>query len=70
MTLLFSLAQAVAAADAGAFLVSPFVGRVMDWYKARDGVDGYPADEDPGVLAVNKIYNYYKYVATTVTVTG
>jgi transaldolase len=60
MTLLFSLVQAVAAADAGAYLVSPFVGRVMDWWKARDGVDGYPADKDPGVLAVRNIYNYYK----------
>lgn len=60
MTLLFNLTQAVAAADAGAFLISPFVGRVMDWYKAKEGVDGYEASEDPGVLALREIYKYYK----------
>lgn len=60
LTLLFSFAQAVAAAEAGAFLISPFVGRILDWYKASTGRDSYPANEDPGVVSVTKIYNYYK----------
>lgn len=60
MTLLFSMAQAVACADAGVQLISPFVGRIMDWYKAVDGVDGYTPKEDPGVKSVTAIYNYYK----------
>lgn len=60
MTLLFSMAQAVACADAGVQLISPFVGRIMDWYKAVDGVDGYTPQEDPGVKSVTAIYNYYK----------
>ncbi|GLC43322.1 hypothetical protein PLESTB_001340600 [Pleodorina starrii] len=59
MTLLFSFAQAAACADAGATLISPFVGRIMDWYKAREGRDFAPR-EDPGVLSVKRIYNYYK----------
>lgn len=59
MTLLFSFAQAAACADAGAALISPFVGRILDWYKAKEGRD-FPAHEDPGVLSVNRIYNYYK----------
>ena len=60
LTLMFSLAQAVAAAKAGGTLISPFVGRIMDWYKKADGVDGYPPDADPGVQSVTQIYNYYK----------
>ncbi len=60
MTLLFSLSQAIAAADVGVTLISPFVGRILDWYKAHDKVDGYPPEKDPGVLSVTKIYNYYK----------
>jgi transaldolase len=60
LTLLFSLAQAVACADAGAFLISPFVGRITDWYKKAEGKDGYAPDEDPGVLSVRRIYDYYK----------
>lgn len=60
ITLLFCTAQAVAAAEAGAFLVSPFVGRIFDWYKKAEGVDGYPAEQDPGVLSVRNIYNLYK----------
>ena len=60
MTLLFSMAQAAACADAGVQLISPFVGRIMDWYKEVDGVDGYTPLEDPGVKSVNSIYNYYK----------
>lgn len=59
LTLLFSFAQARACAEAGIFLISPFVGRIMDWYKARDGHDFAPAD-DPGVHSVTKIYHYYK----------
>jgi transaldolase len=60
LTLLFSFAQAVAAAEAGAFLISPFVGRILDWYKKSTGKESYPAEEDPGVLSVTQIYNYYK----------
>ncbi|ASA58283.1 transaldolase [Vibrio gazogenes] len=59
LTLLFSFAQARACAEAGAYLISPFVGRIMDWYKAKEGRD-FAANEDPGVLSVTKIYNYYK----------
>ncbi|MFV0279976.1 MAG: transaldolase [Rhodoblastus sp.] len=59
MTLLFSLAQAAAAADAGAFLISPFVGRILDWYKAATGKD-YTSETDPGVASVRQIYSYYK----------
>jgi transaldolase len=59
MTLLFSLAQAVACAQANAKLISPFVGRILDWYKAKAGKDFSPA-EDPGVLSVREIYAYYK----------
>jgi len=60
LTLLFSMAQAVACADAGAFLISPFVGRITDWYKKAEGRDSYAPDEDPGVKSVRKIYDYYK----------
>ncbi len=59
MTLIFSLVQAIAAADAGAFLISPFVGRIMDWYKAKEGKDFTP-ETDPGVKSVREIYSYYK----------
>ena len=59
MTLLFSLAQAIAAADAKGKLISPFVGRILDWYKAHTGKD-YPPAKDPGVESVRAIYNYYK----------
>jgi transaldolase len=59
LTLLFGLHQAVAAADAGATLVSPFVGRILDWYKKDTGKDFHGAD-DPGVQSVTKVYNYYK----------
>lgn len=59
MTLLFSLAQAVACAEAGAQLISPFVGRILDWYKANTDVT-YTAENDPGVTSVREIYNYYK----------
>ncbi|WP_250657919.1 transaldolase [Alkalimarinus coralli] len=60
LTLLFSFAQAVAAAQAGAYLISPFVGRILDWYKKDTGKAGYPPAEDPGVLSVTEIYNFYK----------
>lgn len=60
MTLLFSFAQAVACAEAKVTLISPFVGRIMDWYKVHDKVDGYANHEDPGVKSVTSIYNYYK----------
>jgi transaldolase len=59
MTLLFSLPQAIASADAGVQLISPFVGRILDWYKKNTGKD-YPPTEDPGVVSVTEIYHYYK----------
>ena len=60
LTLLFSFAQAKACADAGVYLISPFVGRIMDWHKASQKVDGFAPEEDPGVISVTGIYNYYK----------
>ena len=60
LTLLFGLHQAQACADAKVTLISPFVGRILDWYKKAEGVDQYPIEKDPGVLSVKKIYNYYK----------
>jgi transaldolase len=60
LTLLFSFVQAVACADAGVTLISPFVGRIYDWYKKDRGVEDIPAKEDPGVMSVKNIYNYYK----------
>ena len=60
MTLLFSLAQAIACAEAKATLISPFVGRILDWYKKNEGVSGYAPAEDPGVKSVTQIYYYFK----------
>jgi transaldolase len=60
LTLLFGFGQAVACAEAGVTLISPFVGRIYDWYKADQGVDDIPADQDPGVASVTRIFNYYK----------
>lgn len=60
LTLLFALEQAIAGAEAGVFLISPFVGRIMDWYVANTGVKQYAPDEDPGVQSVRRIYQYYK----------
>ena len=60
LTLLFGLHQAIACADAEVTLISPFVGRILDWYKQDTGRDSYPPSEDPGVLSVTEIYNYYK----------
>ncbi|MGG6294370.1 transaldolase [Leptolyngbya sp. AN02str] len=59
LTLLFGLHQAIACAEAGVTLISPFVGRILDWFKAKTGQD-YTAVEDPGVVSVTQIYNYYK----------
>jgi transaldolase len=60
LTLLFSFAQAVACADAGVTLISPFVGRIYDWYKKAQGVEDIPRESDPGVASVVRIYHYYK----------
>jgi transaldolase len=60
LTLLFSFAQAVACAEAGVTLISPFVGRIYDWYKKENGGKDIPVDQDPGVASVTRIYNYYK----------
>lgn len=70
MTLLFSLAQAIVCAEAKATLISPFVGRILDWYKKNDGVAGYAPAEDPGVLSVTQIYNYYKHFDYKTVVMG
>ncbi len=60
LTLLFSFAQARACAEAGVYLISPFVGRILDWYKKATGKTEYAPEEDPGVVSVTSIYNYYK----------
>jgi transaldolase len=60
LTLLFGFAQAVACAEAGITLISPFVGRILDWYKKDTGRESYPGPEDPGVISVTKIFNYFK----------
>ena len=60
LTLLFSFAQARACAEASVFLISPFVGRIYDWYQSRQPASEYQADSDPGVVSVRNIYNYYK----------
>jgi transaldolase len=60
LTLLFGFAQAVACAEAGVTLISPFVGRILDWFKKSTGRSSYPGPEDPGVLSVSKIFNYFK----------
>lgn len=60
LTLLFSFAQARACAEAGVYLISPFVGRIYDWYNTRKPMDPYVVDEDPGVKSVRNIYDYYK----------
>lgn len=69
LTLLFSLAQAVACAEGGIKLISPFVGRILDWYKKSTGKD-YGATEDPGVQSVTQIYNYYKHFGYKTEVMG
>jgi len=60
LTLLFNFAQARACAEAGVYLISPFVGRILDWYKANTDKSDYAAHEDPGVVSVTEIYNFYK----------
>lgn len=70
LTLLFSMAQAVACADADVFLISPFVGRITDWYKKVEGRDSYAPDEDPGVKSVQGIYDYYKSNSINTVVMG
>lgn len=69
LTLLFNLTQAKACADAGAFLISPFVGRIYDWYRKTEGRD-YHGAEDPGVQSVTRIYNYYKANSYATVVMG
>jgi transaldolase len=70
LTLLFSFVQAVACAEAGVTLISPFVGRILDWHKNANKVAGYPADADPGVLSVTRIFNYYKHHGYRTVVMG
>ena len=70
LTLLFSFAQARACAEAGVYLISPFVGRILDWYKKDTGRSEYPSDEDPGVVSVTSIYNYYKQQGFNTVVMG
>jgi len=70
LTLLFSFAQAQACAEAGVYLISPFVGRILDWFKKDTGRSEYAAAEDPGVLSVTKIYNYYKAKGYNTVVMG
>lgn len=70
LTLLFSFAQAVACAEAGVTLISPFVGRILDWYVANTETKSYEAQEDPGVKSVTQIYNYYKKYGYKTVVMG
>lgn len=60
ITLVFSFLQAAAAAQAGAYLISPFPGRILDWHKKQTGKEGYPPDADPGVLAVKRMFAYFR----------
>lgn len=70
LTLLFSFAQARACAEAGVYLISPFVGRIMDWYKANTDKKEFAPAEDPGVISVTEIYNYYKQHGYNTVVMG
>ncbi|PCJ16770.1 MAG: transaldolase [Candidatus Cloacimonadota bacterium] len=70
LTLLFSKAQAIACADSGITLISPFVGRILDWFKKAEGKDSYLPSEDPGVVSVQDIYNYYKKFGFKTVVMG
>ena len=70
LTLLFSFAQARACAEAGVFLISPFVGRILDWHKKDTGRTDYASNEDPGVVSVTSIYNYYKEQGYNTVVMG
>ncbi len=70
MTLMFSLGQAIACAEVHATLISPFVGRILDWYKKSEGKESYPPAQDPGVLSVSQIYNYYKKMGYKTQIMG
>jgi len=70
LTLVFSLAQAVASAEAGAFLISPFVGRITDWHKKTTGRESFPPEEDPGVRSVRQIYRHFKAKGYNTVVMG
>jgi transaldolase len=70
MTLLFGMHQAIASADAGVTLISPFVGRILDWHKKATGKSEYAPTEDPGVLSVGRIYNYFKHFGYKTEVMG
>ena len=70
LTLLFSFTQAVACAESGVYLISPFVGRILDWHLAATGQTSIPAEQDPGVSSVAQIYNYYKYHGYQTVVMG
>ena len=70
LTLVFSMSQALGSAQAGAFLISPFVGRITDWYKKAEGRDSYAADEDPGVKSVREIYRNFKAEGIETVVMG
>lgn len=70
LTLLFGLHQAKACADAKITLISPFVGRILDWYKKAEGVEHYPIEKDPGVLSVKQIYHFYKQHAVKTEIMG
>lgn len=70
MTLLFSLPQAIACAEAKATLISPFVGRILDWYKKSTGAAGYAPAQDPGVRSVTQIYNYFKKFGYSTQIMG
>lgn len=70
LTLLFSIAQAISCAEAKVTLISPFVGRILDWHKKDRGLNAIPAPEDPGVISVTEIYHYYKKYGYSTTVMG
>ncbi len=70
MTLMFSMAQAIGCANAKATLISPFVGRILDWYKKNEGKASYPPAEDPGVISVTQIYHYYKKMGIQTQIMG
>lgn len=70
LTLLFSFAQAVACAEAGVTLISPFVGRILDWHVANTDTKSFKGAEDPGVVSVTKIFNYYKKFGYKTVVMG
>lgn len=70
MTLMFSLAQAIGCAQVKATLISPFVGRILDWYKKSEGKESYPPAQDPGVISVTQIFNYYKKMGIKTQIMG